>query len=296
MLGVDLGVRPTKHPNRRHRLLQAAELLDHTRCLLMQELKAYFQRMEVRKMFEQSIVETRGASKPWMLVAMTGQIAAAALALAIPLLHPEVLNAPRMLIAIAYRTPEPPPPEIHVARSSTVPRSGGAALPTTRQRVFREPASIPSGLPVIIDAPGLQFDTASTGGPGINVGPGIQLSTGDAFPAAPAAKAPPAVKEQPAPIKQIRPGGDVQDAKVLRRILPVYPPLAKSARIQGHVRLEGIIARDGTIQQLRVLSGHPLLVQAALDAVRQWRYKPTHLNGEPVEVIAPIDVNFILSN
>ena len=247
-------------------------------------------------MFEQSIVETRGASKPWMLVAMTGQIAAAGLALTIPLLHPEVLNAPKMLIAIAYRTPEPLPPEIHVAQSSTVPRSGGATLPATRQRVFREPASIPSGLPVIIDAPGLQFDTASTGGPGINVGPGVQFSTGGAFPAAPAAKAPPVVKEPPAAIKQVKLGGDVQEAKVLRRILPVYPPLAKAARIQGLVRLEGIIARDGTIQQLRVVSGHPLLVQSALDAVRQWRYKPTHLNGDPVEVIAPIDVNFILSN
>ena len=60
--------------------------------------------------------------------------------------------------------------------------------------------------------------------------------------------------------------------------------------------MEGIIATDGTIQQLRVVSGHPLLVQSALDAVRQWRYKATRLNGEPVEVIAPIDVHFILSN
>ena len=83
---------------------------------------------------------------------------------------------------------------------------------------------------------------------------------------------------------------------MLNRVLPIYPPLAKAARIQGLVRLEGIIARDGTIQQLRVIGGHPLLVQAALDAVRRWRYRPTHLNGEPVEVIAPIDVNFILSN
>ena len=83
---------------------------------------------------------------------------------------------------------------------------------------------------------------------------------------------------------------------MLHRVIPNYPPLAKSARIQGLVRLEGIIARDGTIQQLRVVGGHPLLVQSALDAVRQWRYKPTYLNDEPVEVIAPIDVNFILSN
>jgi periplasmic protein TonB len=76
--------------------------------------------------------------------------------------------------------------------------------------------------------------------------------------------------------------------------MPVYPPLARQARIAGAVMLEGIIARDGTVKNLRVLSGHPLLAGAALEAVRQWRYRPTLLNGEPVEVIAPIAVNFVL--
>lgn len=71
--------------------------------------------------------------------------------------------------------------------------------------------------------------------------------------------------------------------------------MAVIARISGTVRLQGIIGKDGSIQQLQVLSGPPLLVQAALDAVRQWRYQPTLLNGEPVEVISPIDVIFTLS-
>jgi protein TonB len=61
------------------------------------------------------------------------------------------------------------------------------------------------------------------------------------------------------------------------------------------VRLEGVVAKDGTVQRLRVLSGHPLLAPAALEAVSQWRYRPTFLNGDPVEVIAPIDVNFVLA-
>ena len=79
------------------------------------------------------------------------------------------------------------------------------------------------------------------------------------------------------------------------RMLPGYPALARQARIQGTVHLAGIVGRDGSIQQLRVVSGHPLLVGAALAAVRQWLYQPTLLNGEPVEVFAPIDVTFTLA-
>jgi protein TonB len=97
------------------------------------------------------------------------------------------------------------------------------------------------------------------------------------------------------PVKPRPVGGDVLSAKLLKRVMPVYPPLAKQARISGIVHLVGVVSKDGTIQQLRVVDGHPLLVGAALDAVRQWVYRPTLLNGEPVEVIAPIDVIFTLS-
>ena len=83
---------------------------------------------------------------------------------------------------------------------------------------------------------------------------------------------------------------------LIRQVKPAYPPLARSARISGTVRLTAVIATDGTIQKLQVISGHPLLVNAALEAVRLWHYKPTLLSGEPVEVITEIDVNFTLSN
>jgi protein TonB len=72
--------------------------------------------------------------------------------------------------------------------------------------------------------------------------------------------------------------------------------LARAARIQGIVQLIGVIATDGTIQHLQVVSGHALLVPAAVAAVRQWRYSPTTLNGDPVEVVAPITVTFTLNN
>ena len=108
---------------------------------------------------------------------------------------------------------------------------------------------------------------------------------------------PPPVKEAPKPVvpQRIRVGGNVQQAKLVRQPRPVYPPLARQARIQGTVRLTAVIAKDGTIQELQVVNGHPLLVPAALEAVKQWVYQPTLLNGEPVEVITQIDVNFTLS-
>jgi protein TonB len=93
----------------------------------------------------------------------------------------------------------------------------------------------------------------------------------------------------------IRVGGDVQMAKLLRKVIPVYPPLARSARIAGVVHLLGTIAKDGSIQNLQLVSGHPLLARAAIEAVQQWVYKPTSLNGNPVEVIAPIEVDFTLA-
>jgi TonB family protein len=94
---------------------------------------------------------------------------------------------------------------------------------------------------------------------------------------------------------RIRVGGGVQQSKLLSQPVPVYPPDAKLARIQGVVKLSAIISKDGTMQHLEVISGHPLLIPAALEAVRQWVYQPTLLNGEPVEVVTEIDVNFTLS-
>jgi protein TonB len=103
------------------------------------------------------------------------------------------------------------------------------------------------------------------------------------------------VKEAPASREPLRVGGNVQAANLIKKITPVYPALAKSARVQGTVRFQAIIGKDGTIQNLQLVSGHPMLVQNATDAVKQWVYKPTLLNGEPVEVITQIDVNFTLS-
>ena len=109
---------------------------------------------------------------------------------------------------------------------------------------------------------------------------------------------------QPAPPIKLEPGKDgaqqlrvdsnVQDLQLISRVAPVYPPLAKQANIQGAVELSALIGKDGKVQDLKVLRGHPLLVQAALSAVKDWVYKPTTINGEPMEVRTEISVNFSL--
>jgi TonB family protein len=107
--------------------------------------------------------------------------------------------------------------------------------------------------------------------------------------------APPTSTSPESGAQRIRVGGNVQAANLIKKVIPVYPPEAKSARIQGTVRFQAILARDGTVQSLQLVSGHPLLVKAARDAVQQWVYRPTLLNGEPVEVVTTVDVNFTLS-
>jgi TonB family protein len=94
--------------------------------------------------------------------------------------------------------------------------------------------------------------------------------------------------------QRIRVGGNVQQANLIRKINPVYPFEAKQARIEGAVRFTTIIGKDGSVQNLTLISGHPLLVEAAREVVQQWQYKPTLLNGQPVEVVTQIDVNFTL--
>jgi protein TonB len=112
------------------------------------------------------------------------------------------------------------------------------------------------------------------------------------------AVAPPPPSPPPAPVvtpSRVQVGGQVQAAKLIRQVVPEYPKLAHEARLGGVVRLKAVIAKDGTIEGLSVISGHPLLVPAAMTAVKQWIYKPTFLNGVAIEVDTEIDVTFALS-
>jgi periplasmic protein TonB len=124
---------------------------------------------------------------------------------------------------------------------------------------------------------------------------GIDHSTSEPKPVPPPSPQPP---PKPAPIKPadpIRVSQGVQEAKLVHRVMPVYPKLAIQTRQFGTVHMVAVIGKDGRMRDIQVLSGPVFLVQAALEAVKQWVYKPTYLNGEPVEVVAPITVNFTLS-
>lgn len=140
---------------------------------------------------------------------------------------------------------------------------------------------------------GEEFDDGRTGPPGIaaGFGPGPVISGGSDFG--------PTIPDMPAPAppKPLVPrpmSEGVMEAALTYRVLPAYPLPARLARISGVVRLRAIIATDGSVRELTLLSGNPLLAQSAILAVRQWRYHPTRLNGEAVEVETLITVNFVL--
>ena len=244
-------------------------------------------------MFEQSLlIGHTGARKTATFAAsFTAQILIAGVLLAAPLFYHEVLPALRTPAAVPVLA-RWRPPEVPVVESHPTARSSGLAAPG----VFRPPAITRSDFPqadLIADLIIVDSDV-----PIISVPPGVAvLPTG--APTLPRFVPPTAVpvktdiaKAQDVPVPV---GGDVQAAKLIKRVLPMYPQSARQTRTSGTVHLLGIIAKDGTIQKLQVLSGHPMLRQAALDAVRQWIYRPTILNGQPVEVEAPIDVIFTFS-
>jgi TonB family protein len=96
------------------------------------------------------------------------------------------------------------------------------------------------------------------------------------------------------PAGALRIGANVQEANIVTKVAPEYPPLAKAARVQGTVKFEIVIGKDGTVQNIQLISGPPLLIQSAMSALRQWVYRPTLLNGQPVEVVTTVDINFTL--
>jgi protein TonB len=103
---------------------------------------------------------------------------------------------------------------------------------------------------------------------------------------------PPPILAPSPPKEPIRVGGIVREPQIIKLVPPVYPILAQKARVSGKVVLEATLTVDGTVEEIRVISGHVLLVQAAIDCVKQWRYEPTYLNGEPVAVILTAIVTF----
>jgi protein TonB len=210
----------------------------------------------------------------------------------VPLIYTEALPSAQLMTFLAAPPPPPPPPPPPVAAAPRIVKR------VTMEDIMKAPTVVPKAVQRVVGATPLPSTVGVVGGvpggvPGGTFGGTLGAVLGGVLSTASAPPPPPPPKA--ATPKRIRVGGQVESARLIFQPKPEYPQLAKMARIQGVVRLEAIISKDGTIQDLKVVQGHPLLVKAALEAVQRWRYQPTLLNGEPVEVVTEIDVNFTLA-
>jgi periplasmic protein TonB len=216
------------------------------------------------------------------MVSFTAQCALVGILILIPLIYTEALPKASLTTFLVAPPPPPPPPpppaQIQVVKKIQTNIVEGA---------LRTPTKIPNKIIKVVEedqpapAPAGVMGGVMGGVPGGSAGGvlGGVLSSMNT--------APPKVAPQ-----KVRVSSGVATGLLVNKVQPQYPPIARAARISGSVQLQATISKSGAIENLKVISGHPMLIQAALDAVRQWRYKPYLLNGEPVEVETQVTVNF----
>jgi periplasmic protein TonB len=243
-------------------------------------------------MFEDSLLESggrlktkRGRTTTFAIILEIGLIGIMVL---IPLVFTDALPKQQLMTFLVAPPPPPPPPPpaaapVHVVKQIQTDIVNGQ---------LRTPTKIPQKVQMIKEdeAPPAMASSGVVGGvpggiPGGQMGGvigGIISST------------PMAVPKVATP-QRVRVSSGVSSGLLVRRVQPAYPPLARQARIQGQVLLRAQISKDGSIENLQLISGHPMLAPAAIEAVKQWKYRPYLLNGEPVEVDTEVVVNFTLS-
>jgi len=240
-------------------------------------------------MFEDSLVESSGRIKTkrgaTTVISFILEFLFLGILVLLPLIFTEALPTKQLMTLITAPPPPPPPPPppaaapVKVVKMQSELDNGQLRTPTAipkKIQMIKEDEAPPAAAGVVGGVPG--------GVPGGTMG-GVLGSVMSSVPTA--------VPKVAAP-QRVRVSQGVSQGLLIHKVLPQYPPLARQARIQGVVVLEALIGKDGSIQNLHVVSGHPMLTNAALDAVKQWRYKPYYLNGEPVEVETSINVNFTL--
>jgi protein TonB len=244
-------------------------------------------------MFEDSLLDSgknRQKRNTWTtLLSFCLQILLIGVLVLIPLIYTEALPKQQLMTFLVAPPPPPPPPPppaatpiVKAVKVQTELDNGQLRTPTAIPKkiaMLKEDENPPmSGMGGVVGGvPG--------GVPGGQMGGvigGIINST------------PVAVPKVATP-QRVRVSAGVSQGLLIHQVKPTYPALARQARIQGGVVLQAVIGKDGSIQNLRAVSGHPMLTPAAIDAVKQWRYKPYYLNGEPVEVDTQITVNFTLA-
>ena len=244
-------------------------------------------------MFEDSLIESGGKLKTkrgWTsIVSFAIQIGIIGVMVLIPLIFTEALPKQQLMTFLVAPPPPPPPPP-------------PAAAPVKIVKVIqtdivhgqlRTPTKIPKKVEMIKEdeaPPPVMASTGVVGGvPGGIPGGSMGGVIGSVLSSTPVA-----VPKIATP-QRVRVSSGVSQGLIIRRVQPTYPPLARQARIQGTVVLQAQISKEGNIENLQLISGHPMLAPAAIEAVKQWKYKPYLLNGEPVEVETQVQVNFTLA-
>ena len=241
-------------------------------------------------MFEDSLIESGGRLKTkrgiWTFFSFILEAVLVGVLVLIPLLFTEALPKTQLMTFLVAPPPPPPPP---AAAPVKIVKQVQTNIIDNQ---LRTPTKIPEKVQMIKEdePPPVMASGGVVGGvpggiPGGQMGGvigGIISST------------PVAVPKVATP-QRVRVSQGVTQGLLIRRVQPNYPPLARQARIQGQVLLQAEISKDGSIENLHLISGHPMLAPAAIEAVKQWKYKPYILNGEPVEVETQITVNFTLS-
>lgn len=249
------------------------------------------------RMFEQSLLSKGKTRRGWATgLAVLIEAAVIGVLILIPLFYVQAIPAPDLVTALTLPPPPPPPPPPPAAAPKMVkpsPRKFNPHGLIAPREIPKQIAQVnePAPLP---EAPSI---AGVMGGVPGGVPGGVMGGVAGSIPVvAPPPPPPPPPKPAAAPAPaRIHVGGQVEAAKLIDQVTPQYPHLAAEARISGVVRLKAVISSDGRIRDLTLISGHPLLVPAAMNAVKKWVYQPTVLNGKPVEVDTEIDVTFTLS-
>jgi periplasmic protein TonB len=245
-------------------------------------------------MFEDSLIESGGRLRTkrgaTTLVSFILQVALVGILVILPLVFTEALPKQQLMTFLVAPPPPPPPPP---PAAATPVKTVKVVQTDIINGQLRTPTKIPEKVQMIKEEeapPPVMSASGVVGGvpggvPGGQMGGvigGIISST------------PVAVPKVATP-QRVRVSQGVSQGLLVKKVQPAYPPLARQARIQGQVILQAEISKDGSIENLRLISGHPMLAPAAIEAVKQWRYKPYMLNGEPVAVETTVMVNFTLS-
>jgi protein TonB len=244
-------------------------------------------------MFEDSLIESGNRFKKkrglgFTILSFGLQVLLVGILILIPLIYTDALPKTQLMTFLVAPPPPPPPPPPPAAAPVKVVKIVSEVV----NGQLRTPTKIPQKVQMIKEEEAPP-DLGSGGVPG-GVPGGIPGGSTGGVIGGILSSTPVAVPKVATPTR-VRVSQGVIAGNLIKKVQPTYPALAKQARIQGHVLLRAEISKDGQIQNLQLISGHPMLAPAAIEAVKQWRYKPYLLNGEPVAVDTEVDVIFSLS-